>query len=100
MAAFLDGADRVFGAGRMIRLDGLAMRAFQPAMARLGRDGGIDRGGLPVPAILGVDQAVARLAVVGVDDMADRTARMAIIARLVVRPHEQDRKSKRMNFSN
>ena len=51
-------------------------------------DGRIDRGRLPVAAVLRIAKAVARFAVVGVDHVAARTARMAIVARLVVGSHE------------
>ena len=49
---------------------------------------GIDGRRLPVAAILGIGQAVPRLAVVGVDDVAAGAARMAIVAGLVVGAHE------------
>ena len=42
---------------------------------------------LPVAAIFGIDQAVARFAVIGIDDMARRAARGAIITRLIVGAH-------------
>ena len=57
------------------------------ALAQRG-DGRIDRRGLAVAAVLGIGQAVPRLAVVGVDDVAAGAARMAIVARLVVGAHE------------
>ncbi len=62
------------------------MIAFQPAV--LVGDCRVHRLGLPVAAILRVNQRMARLAVVGVDHVAARAARMAVIARLVVGPHE------------
>ena len=54
----------------------------------LASDSGIDRDRLPVAAILRVGQRMARFAVIGVDHVAARTARMAIIARLVIGAHE------------
>src|SRR3546814_5519125 len=41
-----------------------------------------------VAAVAGIGQAVPGLAVVGIDDMAARAARLAIVAGLVVGPHE------------
>ena len=65
------------------RAPGLSCRASD-----LVGDGRIDRGALPVAAVLGVGEAMPRLAVVGVDDMAAGAARLAIVARLVVGAHE------------
>jgi hypothetical protein len=86
VALFLRRADRM--AGRV----GLAMfvMAAMPAVLRLEPvlDRRIDRRGLTIAAIYGVDQAVGRLAVVRVDDVAARTARTAIVARLIIGAHE------------
>src|SRR3546814_11927496 len=55
---------------------------------QLSGDRRIDRRRLAVAAELRIGQAVARLAVVGIDDVTARAARMAIVAGLVVGPHE------------
>ena len=77
----------------------IVARLFEAAMARrflavavipfhLRVDRRVDRDRLTVAAILRVDEAVARFAVIGVDNVAACAARMAVIARLVVRAHE------------
>src|SRR3546814_1978181 len=55
---------------------------------QLSGDRRIDRRRLAVAAELRIGQAVARLAVVGIDDVTARAARMAIVAGLVVGSHE------------
>src|SRR3546814_3319591 len=54
----------------------------------LSGDRRVDRRGLAIATELRIGQAVARLAVVGIDDVTARAARMAIVAGLVVGPHE------------
>jgi hypothetical protein len=56
--------------------------------AALRGDRRIDRDRLAVAAELRPDQAVPRLAVVGIDHVAGGAARMAVVARLVVGAHE------------
>src|SRR3546814_6884104 len=54
----------------------------------LSDDRRVDRRGLAIATELRIGQAVARLAVVGIDDVTARAARMAIVAGLIVGPHE------------
>src|SRR3546814_15080303 len=60
---------------------------------QLSGDRRIDRRRLAVPAELRIGQAVARLAVVGIDDVTARAARMAIVAGRVVGPPDPEPKS-------
>src|SRR3546814_6636087 len=56
--------------------------------AALARDRRIDGRRLAVAAIARIGQAVPRFTVVGIDDMAARAARLAIVTGLVVGAHE------------
>src|SRR3546814_2915655 len=76
--------DRVarFAAGRFIDMRRIDQRAVPLAdQAALARDRRIDGRRLAVAAIARIGQAVPRLAVVGIDDMAARAARLAIVDR-------------------
>src|SRR3546814_14682958 len=48
----------------------------------------VDRRGLAIATELRIGQAVARLAVVGIDDVTDRAARMALVAELASGRHD------------
>ena len=48
----------------------------------------IDGDGLTITAIFGIDKAVARFAIIGVNHMATSAARLAIVPRLIIGAHE------------
>src|SRR3546814_19091511 len=78
-----------FAARRIVGVRRVDQRAMTLAReAAFARDRRVDRRGLAVAAVAGIGQAVPGLAVVGIDDMAARAPRLAIVAGLVVGPHE------------
>ena len=66
----------------------LGLRLRTMSRRHLAGDGRVDGDALPVAAILGIGQGMARLAVVGIDHMAAAAAGAAIIARLIIGAHE------------
>ena len=97
VALLFNGAARLHGVVMIAGLLQGAMPFGMPAAVpvpvsatalRQAIDGGIDRLRLPVAPEPGVGQRMARLAIVGIDDMAACAARMAVVAGLVVGPHE------------
>src|SRR3546814_2832004 len=66
----------------VLMISRLPESAMAIIMLKLARDGRIGGDRLPVAPKLCIAQRMARLAVVGIDDMASGAARMAVIARL------------------
>ena len=80
----LDAAMGIFVCANALLLERILLAIFPARRLQLARDRRINRNRLTIAAIFRIDEAVARLAVIGIDHMARGAAGMAVIARLII----------------